>query len=69
MGDRYVRGHVVLEALQLLWERDRTDDQLRLQELPSRIAIWNEQIAQGQVTDGDIVLDRLIEKIKREYQV
>lgn len=60
---------VVLEALRLLWERDRAEDKRRLGELRSKIAIGTEQIERGQVTDGDIVLDRIIEKIKREYQV
>ncbi|MBC6472665.1 MAG: type II toxin-antitoxin system ParD family antitoxin [Hormoscilla sp. GM102CHS1] len=60
---------VVLEALRLLSERDRADDERRLQELRSKIAIGTEQIDRGQVTDGNIVLDRLIEKIKWEYQV
>ena len=60
---------VVLEGLRLLEERDRALDEQRLEELRQKIAIGSEQIAKGQVTDGEIVFERLRAKIRREYQV
>ncbi len=38
-------NEVVLEALRLLSERDRADDERRLEELRAKIAIGTEQIA------------------------
>ena len=60
---------VVLEGLRLLEERDRALDEQRLDELRQKIAVGREQIAKGQVTDGEIVFERLRAKIQREYQV
>lgn len=60
---------VVLEGLRLLEERDRALDEQRLEELRQKIAVGREQIAKGQVTDGEIVFERLRAKIQREYQV
>ena len=54
---------VAIEALGLLSERDRADDERRLEELRATIAIGTEQITNGQVTDGKLVIDRLKEKI------
>ena len=59
---------VVLEGLRLLEERDRALDEQRLEELRQKIAVGKEQIAQGQVTDGEIVFERLRTKIQREYE-
>lgn len=49
---------VISAAFRLLEERDR-----RLEELSQKIAVGTEQIARGQVTDGEIVFTRLQEKI------
>jgi antitoxin ParD1/3/4 len=51
---------VISAAFKLLEEKE-----LRLEELRQKIAIGTEQIARGQVTDGEIVFARLQEKIHR----
>ncbi len=51
---------VINEAFKLLEERER-----RLQELRQKIAVGTEQIAQGKVTDGEVVFERLQEKIRK----
>lgn len=50
---------VISEAFKLL------EQECRLQELRQKIAIGTQQIASGQVTDGEIVFARLQEKINR----
>ena len=55
----------IAQALQLLEERDRALDERQLEELRQKIASANEQIARGQVTDGEVVFDRFREKIRR----
>ena len=55
---------VLAEALQLLSERQQAMEELRLQELRQKIASGTEQIARGQVTDGEVVFARLQEKIR-----
>lgn len=49
---------VISAAFRLLEQRER-----RLEELSQKIAVGTEQIARGQVTDGEIVFTRLQEKI------
>jgi antitoxin ParD1/3/4 len=49
---------VINEAFKLLTEREN-----RLQELRQKIAIGTEQIARGQVTEGEAVFARLQKKI------
>lgn len=49
---------VISAAFRLLEKRER-----RLKELSKKIAVGTEQIARGQVTDGEIVFTRLQEKI------
>ena len=51
---------VINEAFQLLEERER-----RLEELRQKIAVGTEQIERGQVTDGEVVFERLQEKIRQ----
>lgn len=51
---------VISQAFKLLEARERKTKELR-----ERIAISTEQIASGQVTDGEIVFARLRETIKR----
>jgi antitoxin ParD1/3/4 len=55
----------IAQALQLLEERDRALDERRLEELRQKIASANEQIARGQLTDGEVVFERFREKIRR----
>ena len=51
---------VISQAFKLLEARER-----KIKELREKIAIGTEQIANGQVTDGEIVFDRLQEKINQ----
>ncbi|MBE9105299.1 type II toxin-antitoxin system ParD family antitoxin [Nostoc cf. edaphicum LEGE 07299] len=51
--------NVINEALKLLQEREQ-----RLEELRQKIAVGTEQIAKGQVTDGEVVFVKLQEKIR-----
>jgi antitoxin ParD1/3/4 len=51
---------VISKAFKLLEVRER-----KIKELRAKIAIGTEQIANGQVTDGEIVFDRLQEKINK----
>lgn len=55
---------LISEALQLLEERNRALEERRLEELRLKIASGTEQIARGQVTDGEVVFARLQEKIR-----
>ena len=56
---RYSNSDDVLsEAFDLLSERERRIDELR-----QEVAIGTEQIAKGQVVDGEAVFDRLQQKI------
>ncbi|MEH2368827.1 MAG: type II toxin-antitoxin system ParD family antitoxin [Nostoc sp.] len=50
---------VINEAFKLLQEREQ-----RLEELRQKIVVGTEQIAKGQVTDGEVVFARLQEKIR-----
>jgi antitoxin ParD1/3/4 len=51
---------VIFQAFKLLEVRER-----KIKELQKQIAIGTEQIANGQVTDGEIVFTRLQEKINK----
>ena len=59
-GEYINPNEIISEALKLLELREN-----KIKELKAKIAIGTEQIAQGQVTDGEIVFDRLQEKIDR----
>ncbi|MEH1818294.1 MAG: type II toxin-antitoxin system ParD family antitoxin [Nostoc sp.] len=50
---------VINEAFKLLQEREQ-----RIEELRHKISVGTEQIAKGQVTDGEVVFARLQEKIR-----
>jgi len=50
---------VINEAFKLLQEREQ-----RIEELRQKIAVGTEQIANGQITDGEVVFARLQEKIR-----
>ncbi len=51
---------VIDEAFKLLEERER-----KLEKLRQKIAVGTEQIEQGRVTDGELVFERLQEKIRQ----
>ena len=51
---------VISQAFKLLEVRER-----KIKELKDKIAVGTEQIAKGQVTDGEKVFERLQEKINR----
>jgi antitoxin ParD1/3/4 len=55
---------VIAQALQLLEENYHQSVEQRLEELRQKIASANEQIANGQLTDGEIVFTRIQEKIR-----
>jgi antitoxin ParD1/3/4 len=58
---RYLNvDEAISDAIRLLENREQ-----RIQELQHEIAIGTEQIAKGQVTDGELVFARLQEKIDR----
>jgi len=50
---------VINEAFKLLQEREQ-----KIEELRQKIVVGTEQIAKGQVTDGEVVFARLQEKIR-----
>jgi hypothetical protein len=49
--------------------RNNRDKDPRIEELRQQIAIATEQIAKGQVTDGEVVFDRLREKLRHKYGI
>lgn len=51
---------VISQAFKLLEAKER-----KIKELQDKISLGTEQIAQGQVTDGEEVFNRLQEKINR----
>ncbi|MGH8000426.1 MAG: type II toxin-antitoxin system ParD family antitoxin [Brasilonema sp.] len=58
---RYANAEDVMnEALKLMQAREQ-----RLEELRQKIALGKEQIARGEVTDGEIVFAQLQEKINK----
>lgn len=54
---------LISEALQLLEAQNRASEQKRLEELRLKIASGTEQIARGQMTDGEVVFASLQKKI------
>lgn len=52
---------VIVAALALLDERER-----RLAELRQQIEVGVEQIDRGQVTDGEVVFDRLLNRLNQK---
>ncbi|NMG18142.1 MULTISPECIES: type II toxin-antitoxin system ParD family antitoxin [Bromeliae group (in: Brasilonema)] len=58
---RYANAEDVMnEALKLMQAREQ-----RLEELRQKIAVGKEQIARGEVTDGEIVFAQLQDKINK----
>ena len=62
-GEYINAEEVISEALKLLELREN-----KIKELKAQIAIGTEQIAQGKVTDGEVVFARLQEQINRINQ-
>ncbi|MGL5805746.1 MAG: ribbon-helix-helix domain-containing protein [Xenococcaceae cyanobacterium] len=58
---------VIIEALKLLEEKNSQADEIRIEELRQKIAEVSEQIAKGQLTDGEIVFEKLQEKLRRDF--
>ena len=59
---------VISDALDLLAAREAEIERLQLEELRQKIDVGTQQIARGQVTDGEIVFERIQAKINREYR-
>ncbi len=59
---------VIRDALDLLAAREAEKERLQLEELRQKIDVGTQQIARGQVTDGEIVFERIKAKINREYR-
>ncbi len=68
-GKYQTAEQVISEALNLLKKQSNQTDNKRLEELREKIEVGTEQIAQGKVTDGELVLTRLQDKLRREYGV
>ncbi|MDJ0900780.1 MAG: type II toxin-antitoxin system ParD family antitoxin [Xenococcus sp. MO_188.B8] len=62
-GEYINANEIISEALKLLELRES-----KIKELKAQIAIDTEQIAQGKVTDGEVVFQRLQEKINHISQ-
>jgi antitoxin ParD1/3/4 len=67
MGKYQTAEDAIAAALELVKEQNRQRDEMRLSELRQKIAVGTEQIARGQVTDGEEVFARLQEKIRRDF--
>ncbi|XGV95513.1 MAG: type II toxin-antitoxin system ParD family antitoxin [Leptolyngbya sp. BL-A-14] len=59
-GNYTSADEIINEAFKLLLERER-----KLAELRQKVALGTEQIAKGQVTDGEAVFARMQAKINR----
>ena len=68
-GKYQTAEQVISEALNLLKKQSNQTDNKRLEELREKIEVGTEQIVQGKVTDGELVLTRLQDKLRREYGV
>ena len=68
-GKYQTAEQVISEALNLLEKQSSQTDKNHLEELRQKIEVGTEQIAQGQVSDGELVLTRLQDKLRREYGV
>ena len=60
---------LISEALNLLEKKLTKTDKITLEELRQKIEVGREQIAKGQVTDGELVFSQLLDKLRREYGV
>lgn len=58
---------VIKEALTILEILNQENDQKRLVELKEKIAMGLEDVKQGKVTDGELVFERLQERLRSEF--
>ncbi|WP_013320827.1 type II toxin-antitoxin system ParD family antitoxin [Gloeothece verrucosa] len=58
---------VIKEALTILEIINQENDQKRLEELKAKIAMGLEDVKQGKVTDGELVFERLQERLRSEF--
>ena len=58
---------VIKEALTILEIINQENDQKRLEELRKKIALGLEDVKQGNVTDGELVFDRLQERLRSDF--
>ncbi len=58
---------VIKEALTILEIINQENDQKRLEELKEKIALGLEDVKQGNVTDGELVFERLQERLRSEF--
>lgn len=57
----------ISEGLKLLEMRDRQQKEMRLEELRKEILVGTEEMRQGKVTDGEMVFERLQERLRNEF--
>lgn len=67
-GTYHSPDEVIREALQLLEDRHRAEVEMRVEELRKKIAIGTEQIARGEVFDGEEVFRELEEEIRQAME-
>ncbi|GEM_PF-6828143 len=65
---------IIAEFVQFIKQKQETnfitpENQQKLEELRQKIAIGTEQIAQGKITDGELVFKALQDKLKHDYGV
>ncbi|CCQ63944.1 type II toxin-antitoxin system ParD family antitoxin [Crocosphaera watsonii] len=58
---------VIKEALTILEIINQENDQKRLEELREKIALALEDVKQGNVTDGELVFERLQERLRSDF--
>ncbi|EHJ11618.1 MULTISPECIES: type II toxin-antitoxin system ParD family antitoxin [Crocosphaera] len=58
---------VIKEALTILEIINQENDQKRLEELRKKIALGLEDVKQGNVTDGELVFERLQERLRSDF--
>ena len=58
---------VIKEALTILEIINQENDQKRLEELREKIALGLEDVKQGNVTDGELVFERLQERLGSDF--
>lgn len=58
---------VIKEALTILEILNQENDLKRLEELKEKIAMGLEDVKQGKLTDGELVFERLQERLRSEF--
>lgn len=58
---------LIQEALTILEILNQENDQKRLEELRQKIMLGLEDVKQGKVTDGELVFERLQERLRSEF--